>query len=184
MGTTASGKTTLVKEMAHWISAVKLFKEKEAIIDSHFEPKNYLDLNHLVKFVPRSGYNTRYMSRHQLWLTNLVRTLLKKSGDFCFCLDKRPHVFGAARYRSQVENCETQYSYLNSKTSDKLFNTFVSNRTNDSDQIEFIMEKQVGETDSGQVNKLQAKRDDKSDDRVSEFEQRQRGGGTDRLPRE
>ena len=60
----------------------------------------------------------------------------------------------------------------------------MSNRTNDSDQIEFIMEKQVGETDSGQVNKLQAKRDDKSDDRVSEFEQRQRGGGTDRLPRE
>ena len=93
-------------------------------------------------------------------------------------------MFGAARYRSQVENSETQYSYLNSKTSDKLFNTFVSNRTNDSDQIEFIMEKQVGETDSGQVNKLQAKRDDKSDDRVSEFEQQQRGGGTDRLPRE
>ena len=166
------------------ISAVKLFKEKEAIIDSHFELKNYLDLNHLVKFVPRNGYNTRYMSRHQLWLTNLVRTLLKKSGDFCFCLDKRPHVFGAARYRSQVENCETQYSYLNSKTSDKLFNTFMSKRTNDSDQIEFIMEKQVGETDSGQINKLQAKHDDKSDDRVSEFEQRQRGGGTDRLPRE
>ena len=93
-------------------------------------------------------------------------------------------MFGAARYRSQVENSETQYSYLNSKTSDKLFNTFMSKRTNDSDQIEFIMEKQVGETDSGQVNKLQAKRDDKSDDRVSEFEQRQRGGGTDRLPRE
>ena len=183
MGTTASGKTTLVKEMTHWISAVKLFKEKEAIIDSHFEPKNYLDLNHLVKFVPRSGYNTRYMSRHQLWLTNLVRTLLKKSGDFCFCLDKRPHVFGAARYRSQVKNSETQYSYLNSKASDKLFNTFVSKRTNDSDQIEFIMEKQVEETDLGQVNKLQAKRDDKSDDRVSEFEQ-QRGGRTDRLPRE
>ena len=40
------------------ISAVKLFKEKEAIIDSHFELKNYLDLNHLVKFVPRNGYNT------------------------------------------------------------------------------------------------------------------------------
>ena len=92
-------------------------------------------------------------------------------------------MFGAARYRSQVKNSETQYSYLNSKASDKLFNTFVSKRTNDSDQIEFIMEKQVEETDLGQVNKLQAKRDDKSDDRVSEFEQ-ERGGRTDRLPRE
>ena len=77
-----------------------------------------------------------------------------------------------------------RWKTLKLSTPIKLFNTFVSNRTNDSDQIEFIMEKQVGETDSGQVNKLQAKRDDKSDDRVSEFEQRQRGGGTDRLPRE
>ena len=54
----------------------------------------------------------------------------------------------------------------------------MSKRTDDSDQIEFIIEKQVGETDSGQVYKLQTKRDDKSDDRVSESEQQQRDGGT------
>ena len=82
-------------------------------------------------------------------------------------------MFGAARHRSQVEKPKTQYRYLNSSTSDKLFNTFVSNRTHDSDQIEFIIEKQVGETDSGQVYKLQTKHDDKSDDRVSESEQQQ-----------
>ena len=57
----------------------------------------------------------------------------------------------------------------------------VSKRTDDSDQIEFIIKKQVGETDSGQVYKLQTKRVGKSDDRVSESEQQQRGGGTDRL---
>ena len=80
-------------------------------------------------------------------------------------------MFGAARYRSQVENPETQYCYLNSSTSGKLFNTFVSKRTDDRDQIEFIIEKQVAETDSGQVYELQTKRDGKSDDRVSESEQ-------------
>ena len=76
-------------------------------------------------------------------------------------------MFGAARCRSQVENLETQYCYLNSSTSDKLFNTFLSKRTENSDQIQFIIEKQVGETVSGQVYELQTNRDAKSDDRVS-----------------
>ena len=81
------------------------------------------------------GTNTAgYVSRQQLWLTNFVWTLEKQSGYSCFCLDKRPDVFGAARYRSQVENPETQYCYLNSSTSDKLFNTFASRRTDDKDQ--------------------------------------------------
>ena len=57
----------------------------------------------------------------------------------------------------------------------------MSKRTDDSDQIEFIIEKQVGETDSGHVYELQTKRNDKSDDRVSESEQQQRDGGTNRL---
>ena len=83
-----------------------------------------------------------------------------------------------------MEKPETQYCYLNSSTLDKLFNSFVSKRTNDSDQIQFIIEKQVRETDSGQVYELQAKRDGKSDDRVSESDQQQQGGGDDRLQRE
>ena len=93
-------------------------------------------------------------------------------------------MFSAPRYRSHVGNPETQYYYLNSSTSDKLFNTFVRKRMDSSDQIEFIIEKQVGETDSGQFYKLQTERDDKSDNRVSKSEQQQRGGGTDRLQRE
>ena len=75
---------------------------------------------------------------------------------------------GTARYRSQVQNPETKYCYLNSNKWNKLFDTFVSKRTDDSDQIQFIIEKQVVETDSGQVYGLQIKRDVKSDDRVSE----------------
>ena len=50
LGSTASRKTILVEEMAfnsvfgklegaHWISAVKLSKERKAVIDSYFEPK-------------------------------------------------------------------------------------------------------------------------------------------------
>ena len=68
--------------------------------------------------------------------------------------------------------------------SDKLFNTFLSKRTDNRDQIEFVIEKQVGETDSGQVYEQQTKRDSKLDDRVSEREQQQRGEGTDRCQRE
>ena len=75
-----------------------------------------LVLNHLVKFITRGTNATGYVSRQQLWLTNLLRTLKKQSGYYCFCLDKRPEVFGAARYRSQVENLETQYCYLNFST--------------------------------------------------------------------
>ena len=93
-------------------------------------------------------------------------------------------MFGAARYRSQVEKPETQYCYLNSSTLDKLFNSFVSKRTNDNDQIQFITEKQVRETDSGQVYELRAKRYGKSDDRVSGSDQQQQGGGVDRFQRE
>ena len=83
-------------------------------------------LNHFIKFVTRSTNTTGYLWRQQLWLTNLVRTVKKQSGYCCFCLDKRLEVFGATRHRFQVENPETQYCYLNSSTSDKLYNTFVA----------------------------------------------------------
>ena len=63
--------------------------------------------NYLTKFVA-SGTGNRYVSRQQLWLTNLVRNLQKQSGFSCFCLDKRPEVSEAARYRSMEENPETQ----------------------------------------------------------------------------
>ena len=53
-----------------------------------------------------------------------------------------------------VENPDTQYCYLNSNNSDKLFNTFVSKRTDDKDSINFVIAKQVGETASGQVYEL------------------------------
>ena len=66
-----------------------------------------LALHNFVKFITRSSNVKRYISRQQLWLTNLVQTRSKKSGYSCFCLDKRPHVFGAAKCRSQVENLET-----------------------------------------------------------------------------
>ena len=79
----------------------------------------------------------------------------------------------AARYRSQVGNPETRYYYLNWSTSDKLFNTFVRKRMDSTDQIEFIIGKQVGETDSEQFYKLQTERDGKSDERVSKSEQQQ-----------
>ena len=68
-----------------------------------------------------------------------------------------------------MENLETQYCYLNSSTSDNLFNTFVSKRMDNSYQIEFIIGKQVGETDSGRVYKVY---------------RQQRGGETDRFQQE
>ena len=102
--------------------------------------------NHLLKFVPRSDNNTRCVIQQQLWLTNVVRTLPKKSGYSCFCLEKRPNKFVVTRYRSKVENLENKYCYSNSGMSDKLLNTFVSKRTDDSDQIEYI-EKQVSENE-------------------------------------
>ena len=137
-----------------------------------------LVLKHCMKFVTRGTNTTGYVSRQQLWLTDLLQTLKKQSGYSCFCLDKRPEVFGAARYRSQVENPETQYCYLNSSTSDKLFNTFVSRRTDDKDQLKFVIEKQVGETGSGQVYILKNNLDGES---VTKEEQQQRGAGADRF---
>ena len=135
LGSLASGKTTLVEEMAsnsmfgklkdvHWVSAVKISKVREAEIDSCFQSKvefynpqdeydlkkNFCRLRKSLQRKTRKEKNccrkTRspnfkgYVSRQQLWLINLVRTLAKKSGYSCFCLDKRPHMFSAARYRS------------------------------------------------------------------------------------
>ena len=137
-----------------------------------------LVLNHLVGFVTRGTNATGYVSRQQLWLTNLVRTLKKQSGYSCFFLDKRPKVFGVARCRSQVENPETQYCYLNSSTSDKLFNTFVSRRTDDKDQLKFVIEKQVRGTGSGQVYELRTNQDRES---VTKNELQQRSAGGDRF---
>ena len=53
-----------------------------------------------------------------------------------------------------VENPEIQYCYLNLNNSDKLFNTFVSKRTDDKDSIHFVIAKQVGETASYQLYEL------------------------------
>ena len=69
-----------------------------------------------------------------------------------------------------MENPGTQYCYLNSSTSDKVFNTFVSRRTDDADKIKFVLEKQMGETDSGQVYKLKTNQDGES---VTKSEQQQ-----------
>ena len=59
-----------------------------------------------------------------------------------------------------VENSETQYCYLNVSNSDKLFNTFVSKRTDEKDSINFVIVKQVGETAYGQLYKLKTNRDE------------------------
>ena len=84
-------------------------------------------------------------------MTNLVRSIGKKSGFSSFCVGRRPHIFGAAKYRSGLENPDQQECYLNSSTSDKLFNTFTSRRTDSKEVIEFVIEKQIGETGSGKV---------------------------------
>ena len=57
-----------------------------------------LVMNHLVRFADQA--KNKHVSRQQLWLTNLVRSLGKKTGYTSFCLGKSPHVSGAARYRS------------------------------------------------------------------------------------
>ena len=116
-------------------------------------------INFLAKFVAR-GSGNGYVSRQQLWFTNIIRALEKQSGFSCFCLDKRPKMSGAARYRSMVENPETQYCYLNVNNSDKLFHTFVSKRTDEKDSINFIIVKQVGETASAQVYEFKRNRDE------------------------
>ena len=132
-----------------------------------------LVINYLVKFVTRTFNGRDYVSRQQLRITNLVRSLAKKSGYSCFCIDRRLNVFGAAKYRSQVENPTVQRCYLNSSTSDKLFDTFISKRTDKKDQIEFVTEKQVGETASGKVYELQTNKDGVSNDRKDETEEQQ-----------
>ena len=48
---------------------------------------------------------------------------------------------GAARYRSMVENPETQYCYLNANNSDKSFKTFVSEKTDEKDSVNFVIVK-------------------------------------------
>lgn len=68
-----------------------------------------LVINHLVKFADR--LRDKCVSRQQLWLTNLVRSL-SKTGYTSFWLSKRLFVSGAARYRSHVENPHEQFCYL------------------------------------------------------------------------
>ena len=138
-----------------------------------------LVINYLVKFVSRS-YAKSYVSRQQLWLTKLVRKIGKKSGFLSFCVDRRRHVFGAAKYRSGVENPDQQECYLNSITSDKLFNTFTSRRTDNREVIEFVIEKQIRETGSRKIYELKTNKGGESNDRNDEKEQ-QRGGGADGL---
>lgn len=115
-----------------------------------------LVLNHLIKFADR--LRDRYVSRQQMWLTNLVRSLTK-TGYTNFCLDKRSFVSGAARYRSPVENPDEKCCYLNSSTSDKHFNAFRSRQTSNREFIEFVIEKQVGVTSTGYKYELQASKD-------------------------
>ena len=129
-----------------------------------------------MKFVTRSGSGRGYVSRQQMWITNLVRALAKNSGYSSFCADRRLHVFGAARYRSQVENPTVQCCYLNSTTSNKLFDTFTSRRTEQEDKIEFIIGKQVGETALGQIYELQTNKDGGADNKRTKTTE-QRGSG-------
>ena len=79
MGSSASGKTTLVQEMAsnsmseklegeHWISAVELSKKRKAEIDSCFEPK-------VEFYYPESEYKLKKTVDD---LENLYREKLEK----------------------------------------------------------------------------------------------------------
>ena len=61
-----------------------------------------------------------------------------------------------------VENLETQYCYLNSNNSDKLFNMFLSKRTEDKDSINLVIVKQVGETASSQIYGLKTNQNEPS----------------------
>ena len=92
-------------------------------------------------------------------------------------------MFGAAGYRSQAENPTVQYCYVNSSTSDKLFDMFTSRRTEQEDKIEFIIEKQVGETASGQVYELQMNKDGGTDDKHTQTAEQQGSGQPDRIQR-
>ena len=75
-----------------------------------------------------------------------------------------------------VENPETQYCYLNSNNSDKLFNTFVSKRTGDKDSINFVIVKQVGETASDQVCELKTNQNEPSNTDEKEHQLRNQQG--------
>ena len=92
-------------------------------------------------------------------------------------------MFGAARYRSQVENPTVQYCYLNSGTLDKLFDMFTSRRTEQEDKIEFIIEKQVGETASGQVCERQTNKDGGAYDKHTQTTEQRGSGRPDRIQR-
>ena len=113
-------------------------------------------------------------------MTNLVQAIGEKSGFSSFCVDRRPHVFGAANYRLGVENPDQQECYLNLNISDKLFNTFTRRRTDNREVIEFVIEQQIGETGSGKIYEVKTNKDGESNDKNDEKEQ-QRGGGADRL---
>ena len=76
-----------------------------------------------------------------------------------------------------VENPETQYCYLNANNSDRLFNTFVSKRTDDKDSINFVIVKQVGQTASGQVYELKKNRDEPNSNDEERQLQNQQGRG-------
>ena len=84
---------------------------------------------------------------------------------------------GAAKYRSIVENLDTQYCYLKANYSDKLFNPFVSNRTDEKDSINFVIVKQVGETASGQVYELKTNCDESNSNDEERQLRHQQGQG-------
>ena len=140
--------------------AVSSPRWKDTLSQTHiiciFPSEINLVLNHLIKFA--DCLRDRYVSRQQIWLTNLVRNSAKTSYT-SFCLDKKSFVSGTARYRSHVENPDEQFCYLNWSTSDKHFNTFRSRRTSSREVIEFVIEKQVGVTSTGYKYNLQASRD-------------------------
>ena len=87
-----------------------------------------LIINNLVKFANQT--KIRYVIRQQIWLTKLFMELSGKTGNTSLCLDNCPHVIGAGKYRSNVENPNKQQCYLYLDVSDKLFNTFISRLTN------------------------------------------------------
>ena len=60
-----------------------------------------LVLNYFAKFIARGK---GYVTRQQLWIANVVRTIENQTGFTCFCLDKRLGVSGAVRYRSMMKN--------------------------------------------------------------------------------
>ena len=78
-------------------------------------------------------------------------------------------------------NTNNQFCYLNSSTSDKLFHTFASRRTDNKNQIEVIIEKKVSETGSGQAYEIQANQDGQPDGGLHEKTKQRKGRRTDRF---